>query len=262
MNCKICGSDSKIILSGKIKNKYDINYHQCITCKFIQTDEPFWLEEAYKSPINIEDTGLVDRNILLAKRTGTLLYFLFNKKSAFLDFAAGYGLFVRLTRDYGFNFFWSDPYTENIFAKGFEFNPVANNKVELVTAFECFEHFSDPLKEIKKILEYSDNIIFSTEIFSGETPANDWDYFGFSHGQHIALYSYQTLKTIAETFNLNLNTNGKSFHLLTKKKISNVTFNFLLKLSLTGFPIFFKRMLGSKTLSDFNRMRSIRQDSL
>ena len=123
---------------------------------------------------------MVDRNILLAKRTGTLLYFLFNKKSAFLDFAAGYGLFVRLMRDYGFNFFWSDPYTENIFAKGFEFNPVANNKVELVTAFECFEHFSDPLKEIKKILEYSDNIIFSTEIFSGETPANDWDYFGFS----------------------------------------------------------------------------------
>lgn len=250
MKCKICSSSVKMIFTHEILNKYNIKYFQCTSCFFIQTEDPFWLDEAYKSSINLEDTGLLDRNILFAKRSTALIYFLFNKEGIFLDFAGGYGLFVRLMRDYGFNFYWNDIYTENILAKGFEYDPAENKDIELITAFECFEHFSDPVKEIDKMLSCSSNLLFSTEIFSKEAPPIEWDYYGFSHGQHISFYSIESLLFIARKYKLHLYSNRKSFHLLTNKKISNAAFNILLKASLFGLPLIIKKFMRSKTLSD------------
>jgi len=37
-----------------------------------------------------------------------------NPDGIFLDYAAGYGLFVRLMRDAGYNFRWSDLYCQNL----------------------------------------------------------------------------------------------------------------------------------------------------
>ena len=31
-------------------------------CDFLQTEEPFWLKEAYESAIGITDTGIIKRN--------------------------------------------------------------------------------------------------------------------------------------------------------------------------------------------------------
>ncbi len=254
--CKICETNSDYAFTAKLLNKYNVKFYHCPKCDFIQSEEPYWLDEAYKYPINIEDTGLVSRNILLAKRTSTILYLLFNEKGLFLDYASGYGLFVRLMRDYGFDFYWSDIHTENLLAKGFEYNPAVHKYIEVVTVFECFEHFSDPIKEIEKFVAITPNIIFSTETFSKNVPApNEWDYYGFSHGQHVSFYSQKTLQTIAQKFGLNLYSNGKSYHLLTKKNISNFVFNSFLKVSMFGFPLFIKWKLGSKRLSDSNKMK-------
>ena len=257
--CRICREKSEYVFTETLLNKYKVKYYQCPTCEFLQTDEPYWLNEAYEYSINIEDTGLVSRNILLAKRTSTILYFLFNNKAVFLDYAAGYGLFVRLMRDYGFDFYWSDIHTENIMAKGFEYNPDVHKNIDLVTALECFEHFSDPIKEIEKLLTITPNIIFSTETFKKSVPApGEWDYYGFSHGQHVSLYSQKTLQVIAQKFKLNLYTNGKSYHLLTKKNINNFVFNSLIKVSLSGISSYIKWKMGSKVLSDSIMMRDKR----
>jgi hypothetical protein len=251
VTCKICGKISEKIFRRKILLKYDVDYFQCPQCKFIQTEEPFWLQEAYEHSINIEDTGLVDRNILFAKRSTMLLYILFNRKDMFLDYGGGYGLFVRLMRDYGFDFFWKDPFTENIFARGFEFDPEKQKQLGIVSTFECFEHFVNPLSEIEKMLSLSDSLLFSTEIFQGSAPSpEEWEYYYFSHGQHVALYSFESLLVIAKKFNMNLCSNGKSFHLLTPKRINNTLFNVLLKISLIGLPSVIKYMIGSKTKSD------------
>lgn len=251
MNCKICNNDTKVIFNREVLHKYKINYHQCTTCSFIQTDEPFWLDEAYKDPINIDDTGLISRNLMFAKRSSAVLFYLFNSKKKFLDFAGGYGLFTRLMRDYGFDFYWMDPFTQNLFAKGFEFNHSSKQKIEAVTAFECFEHFVQPLNEIENLIKLSDNILFSTKLFTVNTPKPDeWDYYAFSHGQHIAFYSRKTLKFIAKKYGLNLYSNGKSFHLLTRRKTNNTLFNFLLKLSLLAFPELIRFLMGTKIFSD------------
>jgi len=248
--CKICSKTSSKIFRQRILDKYDVDYFQCSSCGFIQTEEPYWLKESYLSPINTEDTGIIKRNILLAKRTSAVLYFMFDKKGAFLDYGGGYGLFVRIMRDYGFNFYWSDPFTENLFARGYEYNAECTPKIELVTSFECFEHFADPLQEINKMFSNSDSILFSTEIFTGTPSPDQWKYYYFSHGQHISLFSLDSLRFIAKKYDMHLFTNGKSFHLLTRRSLNNVVFNTLLKLSLLGIPSLISLFMASSTKLD------------
>ena len=253
MNCNICGNISSKIFKRQILLKYEVEYYQCHTCGFIQTEEPYWLSEAYQKAINAEDTGIVQRNILSAKRTSTLIYFLFKKNGQFVDWGGGSGLFVRLMRDYGFDFYWNDPYADNIFARGFEYDKPKNHTIELVTAFECFEHLPNPLQEIERMLSLSRSLIFSTVPFHSGTPNPDtWDYYGFTHGQHIAFYSLDSLRTIAKIYKLNFYSNKKSFHLLTDKRLNHTMYNFLLKLSLFGIPAITSLHLGSKTESDIH----------
>ena len=199
----------------------------------------------------MEDTGLVQRNLLFAKRTSAVLFFLYDKNGTFVDWGGGSGLFVRLMRDQGFNFFWNDPYTENIFARGFEYDNVKHKSIDVLTAFECFEHFVNPLSEIEKLLSMSRSLLFSTVTFSKGTPDPErWEYYSFSHGQHIAFYSSDALRYIARKFGLNLYTNNKSFHLFTTKRLNNTLYNGLLKLSQLGISPIVGMMMGSKMKQD------------
>ena len=81
----------------------------------------------------------------------------------------GYGIFTRLMRDIGFDFYWYDPHSINLLARGFETRS-KNYKYELVTAFEVFEHFAELIKEIESMLQFSDNILFSTELLPSLIP--------------------------------------------------------------------------------------------
>ena len=121
MECKICRKESKLFTESTIINKYQINYYLCENCEFIQTEEPHWLKEIYDNPINDTDTGILDRSIMLSKVTTNLISNFFDPKGDYLDYAGGYGIFVRLMRDIGINFLWDDKYCNNLFAKGFSF---------------------------------------------------------------------------------------------------------------------------------------------
>lgn len=222
--CAICGTPSDEIFSSKIIKKYTIKYFLCPNCGFLQTEEPFWLEEAYKYPINIYDTGILARNIDLSNKTSVLLYLLFNPKENYLDYAGGYGIFTRLMRDIGYNFLWYDPYTQNLLARGFEYRQ--DQKIELITSFETFEHFPEPLVEMEKMLSISRNILFTSLLLPENIPDPDsWWYYGREHGQHISFYSLKTLKYIARKYGLNLCSNNSNAHLLSEKLVDNNIFN-------------------------------------
>jgi len=254
MTCKICTQKTKKIFKSKILNKYDINYFHCEHCGFLQTEEPYWLEEAYNESINVSDTGLMSRNLNLSKQTTNIINIFFDKNAKFLDFAGGYGIFTRLMRDIGFDFYWNDKFSQNLVARGFEFNP--SYKYELLTSFESFEHFDNPILEIENMLKISKNILFSTELFSDKPPLTTaWGYYGLNHGQHISFYTLKTLKFIAKKYKLNLYSNGKTLHLLSEKKLNNFLFNLLIKLNRFGLFNFIKRFNQSKTLSDWELFR-------
>ncbi|MCX8533707.1 class I SAM-dependent methyltransferase [Chryseobacterium luquanense] len=204
MKCKICSSSANKIFSKKILLKYNVDYHQCENCGFIQTDEPFWLEEAYNNAITSLDIGILKRNNELLQTIPKFIDTFFPQSKMYLDFAGGYGIFVRLMRDLGYDFYRQDIYCENIFSKHFDITDIDVNKFDVVTAFEVFEHLENPLEEIGNILSYADNLIFSTDVVPKANVEN-WVYIANETGQHIAFYTEKSLRIIADKF-------GKSYY--------------------------------------------------
>ena len=80
MKCKICGSDSELAFEAAVMGHYHGRFSRCRTCGFLQADNPDWLEAAYREPINLTDTGLVKRNLLLSRVTAAVIFYLFDHK--------------------------------------------------------------------------------------------------------------------------------------------------------------------------------------
>jgi len=252
--CKICSGITRTAFTVKVLDKYDAPYIECKKCGFLFAEDPFWLNEAYSSAINISDTGLVSRNIYFTKIASAILYFFFDNKALYLDYAGGYGLFTRLMRDIGFNFYWQDPYCDNLFAKGFEYTPDRHDKPLLITAFEVFEHLADP-EVINDMLSLSRNLLFSTELLPKELPSpKDWWYYSFEHGQHVAFYREKTLKHIAAKAGLNFYSFG-GIHLFTEKKLNAAILKAVVKLSCYGLSWYVTKNMKSKTIEDHITMK-------
>ncbi len=227
--CKICGAVSHAFARPIILNKYEVQYYQCSNCGFIQTEDPYWLPEAYSSTISSTDTALVFRNIKLSHIANNLIFEYFNPQGIFLDYGGGYGLFVRLMRDSGYHFYWHDKYCTNLFAHGFEIDvidPENSDLLELITCFEVFEHLVEPIKEIEKMLKLSKNILFGTQLLPENSPKPaDWGYYALNEGQHISIFTRNSLEIIARKFGLNFYSNGSSLHLLTIKNFPDSLFD-------------------------------------
>jgi hypothetical protein len=228
MTCRICTAETRAFARGVILGKYAAVYYQCGTCGFVQTDEPTWLSEAYGEAINRSDVGMVNRNLMLAVQSSVVIAAFFDPRNKFIDFGGGYGLLVRLMRDRGYDFYRSDAHCTNLFAPDFEADPVGTDQYELLTAFEVFEHLAEPIEAIGTMLSYTSSILFSTELVTVPAPQPDaWWYYGLDHGQHISFYTPASLRILAERFGLNLYTNGRSLHLLTRKNFYSGSFALL-----------------------------------
>ena len=189
MGCNVCGMPNVSFGNARMLQKYDVEYLRCTSCGFIETEKPYWLNEAYSSPIAKSDIGLVARNLSLSRVASSIICSLFNPDGRFVDYGGGYGLFVRLMRDLGLDFYRYDKFCENLFAAPFDI-PFLENRYEAVTAFEVFEHLHCPLEGIEEMLSLSRNILFTTQIVPSDNPApTAWWYYGLDHGQHVSFYS-------------------------------------------------------------------------
>jgi len=226
MLSKITGGPTTLLFTATVLNKYPVKYYRCNETGFIQTEEAYWLEEAYSSAITKLDIGLPYRNILLADAVEKILLKNFNSDGRFLDYAGGYGLFTRIMRDKGFDFYNTDKYCQNIFAEYFDLKNIDSKKFELVTAFEVMEHLSDPYQELSEMLSYSDNLLFTTALQPKAElkGVDDWWYFIPETGQHIALHTEASLKYIAQKLGYQFYTNSVDWHLFTKKSLAKDPF--------------------------------------
>lgn len=215
ITCRLCAEQAHLLFKTLVLRKYDVGYYECGRCRLIQTEDPYWLEEAYARPINAEDTGLLVRNTTFADRVSVLLFSLLGPQGRYLDYAGGYGVFTRMMRDKGFDYCWTDRYTQNLLAKGFEHKP--DERIDALTAFEVLEHFVNPVDELRKMSAISDVLIVSTELAPERTPAaGEWWYYGHEHGQHIAFFRQSSLQELAKRLGLRCWSNGRNLHLLAK----------------------------------------------
>jgi len=229
MRSKITGGDTELLFSAKVLSKYDVRFYRCKDTGFIQTEDPYWLDEAYSSAITKLDVGLVMRNQNLVEVAVPLFVTFFNHNGLFLDYAGGYGLFTRMMRDKGFDFYHTDPYCDNIFAEyqDLKFLP-EGTRFEVVTAFEVLEHLTDPIREVEQILQYSENFFFSTELVpQGVAKVEDWWYFSQETGQHVAFYTEACLQYIAKKLGKYFYSDGKGLHLFTGKQLEQNPFELL-----------------------------------
>lgn len=196
--CPVCSSEMKPLFSKLLLKKYKVPYQQCSHCRFVQTASPYWLEEAYEEAISEYDVGLLRRNL---RFSGTLIpYFnlLMGPEDRGLDVSGGYGIFTRLMRDKGFDFYTTDPYCKNIFAKGFE--PGLEFKALVFTLFEALEHVENPLAFLQAQIEkwQAEYFVISAEPYLDEAPDSEWWYLMPESGQHISFFHPDTFKEIAK----------------------------------------------------------------
>lgn len=248
--CRACAGQTVEWRTGPLLN-LSVRYLRCPHCEYLQTEHPYWLERAYASSINASDTGIMARNLMNVRVVLATLWALGGLHMRVVDFAGGYGILTRLLRDLGVDAAWSDQYSSNLLARGFEH---AGEPAQLVTAFEAFEHFVEPPAELDKMLSIAPNVLLSTEIVPNPPPApGQWRYYGSEHGQHIGFYTVRTLQELAARRGRYLISDGRFFHLMTERKVSAAFWHCCMRLRrFAGFVA--ARTLESKTIEDSIRI--------
>lgn len=216
--CRVCGKEAEFFFNKQILGKHQVAYFKCSNCGQVQTEEPHWLEEAYRDHDSKLDVGMADRCVWTAQTMVALAWRLkIEPGEPCLDWGAGSGLFVRLCRDYGMNFFYFDRYPQNVFARGYEADPSGGKNWGCLSAFEVAEHLANPLADFEQLFQLSPRyIVFSTLLYNGEAP--DWWYFT-DNGQHVAFYTRRSLELIGSQFGYRLASNGRDLHLFSKEPV-------------------------------------------
>jgi hypothetical protein len=191
--CRLCEGHLVPRFGGIVLHKYEVRYLECEGCGSLQTESPYWLNDAYSSNLSSLDTGAVQRN-LQNLAAAYIISKLFRVRDA-LDFGGGDGLLCRLLRDYGVNCYVSDKYAVPTYSQGFlEPDFSAPN---LVLAFEVLEHFAAPASELEVLFQSRPKVLLiSTEIYDHQRA--DWWYLASEAGQHVFFYSEKAIQMIAE----------------------------------------------------------------
>lgn len=253
IKCRLCGREARHAFSRTILKKYKVSFYVCQQCESLQTEEPFWLEEAYADSRPIGDIGMVERN----QRAQALIYFIskllkLTDNTKILDWGGGNGLLVRMLRDVGLNAFLSDKYVTNYYAVGFENNTSFN--YSMIIAFEVFEHFPYPKKDVEEMFRYKPKLLmFSTCLF--QKKGADWNYIYPNSGKHVFFYSKKTIKYIADVFGYKI-LYGNTNHLFYKVEINSfkkrlvrlLLLNKRRRLVQTIFSLIPKKSLANKDL--------------
>lgn len=226
-NCRLCDGALTYKFSLNILQKYNVKYFECEKCGSLQTEKPYWLEEAYKNNnLSNLDTGAVQRNINNFAAS-YLITKLFNAKNI-IDLGGGDGLLCRFLRDYGINCFVKDKFAVATYAQGYTNQDF--NRPDLLMAFEVMEHYPEPLSDLNNLFQHKSNIIIaSTALYTDQK--KHWWYLAPQSGQHVFFYSIKSLEFIAAKYNYNLIISG-GYILFIKNEVNSSLKTLLVKILL------------------------------
>ncbi len=229
ITCRLCSSDANFVFEKTILYKHQVYYYECQTCKSLQTEYPYWLDEAYEYSLSNLDTGAVQRNL----NNFALCYAFANTLNinSVIDYGGSDGLLCRFLRDHVIDCRTYDKHATPLYAQ--DFNCSSNIKADLLTAFEVFEHFKDPKIELDDVFQFEpEYLLCSTEIYNGQGP--QWPYLAEQGGQHIFFFSVDAINLVAKKYNYNVTLVGPMilFYKHSEKSIEPVQ---IVKKILTGW---------------------------
>jgi hypothetical protein len=229
--CRLCGGTLDNLFTGKVLGKYVVSYYKCSHCHSAQTENPHWLDEAYSQQDYNLDTGALQRNLTNFAACYTLSKILSANKV--VDFGGKDGILCRFLRDHLIECFVCDKYSRPNYTPDFELNSRTNN-VDMVLAFEVFEHFANPKADLDEIFSFQPNyIVATTELYANQ--GNDWWYFTQETGQHVFFYSAQAINLIAQKYGYAVALVG-AYILFYKTDIPNIQNKIIsLQSALTGW---------------------------
>lgn len=206
-DCRLCGGDLQFKFQLPVLYKYPVDYLVCARCGSLQTEPPYWLAEAYsnapagddaereESNLNSLDVGAVQRN-LTSLSAVLILSKLLGRRNV-VDLGGGDGLLCRLLRDYGLNAYVSDPHASPVYAQGFDRPDFP--RPDIVTAFEVFEHFAEPRRELDILFAQEPAAVLTTTLsYNGES--SDWWYLIPETGHHVFFYTDAAFRLIGERY--------------------------------------------------------------
>jgi glycosyltransferase involved in cell wall biosynthesis len=216
--CRLC--DGTTILRPELDHLYDdIQYLECERCQALQTITPYWIANEKINNGNSLDTGIAQRSYLMAAITQSIITAIgVSMDSPCLDIGGGGGLFCRLMRDQGWNFFTYDPFEQARFAKSYEVDALIKGFV-VVTIIETASEFEDPLNEWKGIFAIAPEIIImSTELYQGDATSLI-PLLGANREKNF-IYSETTIDLLANSFGYSKSIIG-GIILLTRFKLQD-----------------------------------------
>lgn len=196
--CRLCKANAENAFDCLILGKYDVALFKCSRCGCLQTEQPYWLEEAYSAGnLTDRDTGSVIRNLnsqaLIFAATKILG---FPAGASIVDFGGGTGMLTRLLRDQGFDARCYDRYASNDLARGYDDN---GGRPDIICSFEVAEHLVEPAEELAALFKRCARmVIIGTETYRGQGPG--WWYLSPHTGQHIFFYTSEGMALIAGQF--------------------------------------------------------------
>ena len=202
--CRLCNGALARRFGRRVLNKHDVAYYQCQQCGSLQSEPPYWLDEAYReNNLSNLDTGAAQRNLQNLAACWSIAKLLGLRNV--LDCGGGDGLLCRLLRDYELNCFVRDRYARPTYAQGFQTPDFA--VPELVVAFEVLEHYPHPDSDLEELFgQRPKAVIATTGIYKNQN--EDWWYLAPESGQHVFFYSRLALEQVARKFGYQLLVSG------------------------------------------------------
>jgi hypothetical protein len=202
-HCRLCDGALLPRFEALVLGRHHVQYLECAACGSLQTEEPYWLAEAYDRNLSSLDTGAARRNLnnlpvchFLARLLGV--------RSA-VDFGGGDGLLCRLLRDHGLDCRVQDKYSKPVYAQGFSVETPGSP--DMIMAFEVLEHLARPAEELRVLFEPGPAVLLlSTSLYEGQGP--DWWFVAPESGQHVFFPSRRAAQRLADAHGYRLLVGG------------------------------------------------------
>ncbi len=180
-----------------------------------------WDKSAYKKEIYNSQYIMVDPEFQTARPQSNSKFLikilgrrLFSVRH--LDYGGGNGVLSEILKSRGINSTSYDPF------HGDSSEIIATQRFDLITAFEVFEHATDPhavIDSIDHLIDTEGMILFSTQVSDGHIQNGQrlsWWYACPRNG-HVCLFSTKSLNMLAETHGYKIRSISRSYHVMWKK---------------------------------------------